>query len=858
MYRNKYLKTTSALVSASLMAGFFAVSSAAAEDAIVLEEIVVTSQYREQSLKDVPISVSVVSGDFLKKQSIDKMADLQFSVPNFTMAESGIGTNVFIRGIGSGNNQGFEQSVGIYVDGIHHGRAQQSRAPFLDLARIEVLRGPQSILFGKNSVAGALNITTAKPTEEFEGSVSVSFEPVDNEKEATLVLSGPISDKVRARVAGRYHDLDGYIENLTLGGMEPSQEDWTLRGTVEMDLSENFTATLKVERSEFDVVGRNIEIDGEIAAPAVDPVTGLPNPIPGLKYSEILTLFGQDSSVLNNVLDGKRHANGDFSNNKQTEIVLTLDWQLGEHILTSTSGYSDFSFDDNCDCDYTGGDVFTLPLSEQFEQFSQEIRLTSPGGETVDYILGAYFQTTNHEYQDAIEISDTSVLKPLLNGSSALAPFAPLFGALGIAGAGDLFAGTKGPRNAKVDASVYSAFAQVSWHVTDDLTLQLGGRLTHEKKDGSRNLTVTNLDGSALSGARLLAPDFYGFVFDIGTDNAAGSNFASVLDSILTESLGPIAGPATAAALAAAYGGSFAGKQFLNGTHPVSGSRSETKFSPDIKLIYDISDDAMVYASWVKGSKSGGFDFRANNRGREATMEEAFEFEDENATNYEIGGKLILADGAAEVNFAGFFTKFSDLQVSIFDGALGFNVGNAAKAEVLGFEVDGRWQASESLTLHASMAYTDFQFKDYVNGQCYFGQVPNGPSAANGDCDYSGLTQQLVSDFQGTFGFNHFYNISSELTLNTSANVFYTSSYHASPQLDPKLVQPGYATVNARISLASDDGWELAVLGGNLTDKKVKLFAADAPLSGSTFGAVANYNFMSRGRTVTLQATMNF
>ena len=192
MSKLNHLKTTSALISLSLMSGVFAASTATAADSVTLEEIVVTSQYREQSLKDVPISVSVVSGDFMKKQSIDKMADLQFSVPNFTMAESGIGTNVFIRGIGSGNNQGFEQSVGIYVDGIHHGRAQQSRAPFLDLARVEVLRGPQSILFGKNSVAGALNITTAKPTEAFEGSVNVSYEPTDGEKEATMVLSGPI------------------------------------------------------------------------------------------------------------------------------------------------------------------------------------------------------------------------------------------------------------------------------------------------------------------------------------------------------------------------------------------------------------------------------------------------------------------------------------------------------------------------------------------------------------------------------------------------------------------------------------------------------------------------------------------
>lgn len=848
----KTLKTTTALIPLTLMSGTFATSSAnAAEDVIVLEEIVVTAQHREQSLQDVPISVAVIGGDFIKRQSIDKMADLQFSVPNFTMAESGIGTNVFIRGIGSGNNQGFEQSVGIYVDGIHHGRAQQSRAPFLDIARIEVLRGPQSILFGKNSVAGALNITTARPTDEFEGSVSLSFEPTDDEKEATVVLSGPVSDKMRIRLAARYHTLDGYMENLTLGQNEPNQEDWTIRGTAEFDVNENLMATLKVERSEYNVLGRNIEIDGEIAAAA--------GPFTGLKYSQILGIFGQDASVANNTLDGKRHANGDFSNNTQTEIVFKLDWQMGDHSLTTTTGYSDFTFDDNCDCDFTGGNVFTLPLSEQYEQYSQEIRLTSPGGEKVDYILGAYFQTSKHGYQDAIEINGTSVLVPLLNGNPGFAPFAPLFALNGLTGAGDLFANTRGPREARVDADVYSAFAQVTWNISDRVNLQLGGRLTHETKEGFRNLTVTNLDGSALTGAKAdLAPDFYGLAFDIGASNIRGAELGAevlpFLTAVYTGILGPVVGPPTAAAVAGAFGA----KADAVGKHPVSGSRTETKFSPDIKLTFDVSDDAMLYASWVKGSKSGGFDFRANNKGRSATMEEAFEFEDESATNYEVGGKLIVADGAAEINFAGFFTKFSDLQVSIFDGALGFNVGNAAKAEVYGFEVDGRWQATDSLTLNGSLAYTDFQFKDYVNGQCYFGQDPFGPSAENDDCDYSGLTQQLVSKWQATLGFNHVIDLSSDLTLNTSGNMFYTSEYHASAQLDPKLIQPGYVKLNARIGLMSESGWELAVLGENLTDKKVKLFAGDAPLSGSTFGAIANYNFMSRGRTITLQASMKF
>lgn len=844
MKQVSYLKVTSALISTAIIGGMLAAQTAVAQDGqLVLEEIIVTAQHREQSLKDVPISVAVISGDFMKEHSIQRMADLQFSVPNFTMAESGIGTNVFIRAIGSGNNQGFEQSVGIYVDGIHHGRAQQSRAPFLDLERIEVLRGPQSILFGKNSVAGALNITTAKPTEEFEGTVSLAYEPTDNEKEGTIVLSGPLSDKIRARVAARYHEMDGYIENLTLGQNEPHQEDWTIRGTIEIDVSENLTATFKLERSEFDVVGRNIETDGEVAA-AVGPFTGL-------VYSQVLGIFGQDASVGNNVLDGKRHANGDFSYNEQTEAVLTLDWLLGEHSLTSISGYSNFKYDDNCDCDFTGGNIFTLPLSEEFEQFSQEFRLSSPGGEKLEYIVGAYFQTSEHNYSDALNVNATSVLVPLLNANPALAPFAPLFGALGIAGAGVLFADTAGPRQAKVDADIYSAFAQLSFHMSDKLTLQVGGRLTKEKKDGFRILTITNLDGSALTGAKILAPDFYALVFEIAASNAFGGNFADALVPLLG---GPLGG-----ALGAAYAPTFGFFANKLGSHPVSGSRSETNFSPDIKLSFNVSDNTMLYASWVQGNKSGGYDFRANNKGRSATMEEAFEFEDEKATNYEVGGKLIVADGVAEINFAAFLTKFKDLQVSIFDGKLGFNVGNAAKADVKGLEVDGRWQAGENLTLHASAAYTDFEFKDYVNGQCYWGLAPNGPSAANGDCDYSGLTNQLASKWQGSVGFNHENDVSSNLIMHTSANLFFTSKYHAAPQLDPKLIQPDYTKINARIALLSADrDWEVAILGENLTDKKVKLFAGDAPLSGTTFGTILNYNFMSRGRTVTLQVTMNF
>ncbi len=213
----------------------------------ILEEIIVTAQYREQGLQDVPISITALTADVITKSGIQKAEDIQFLVPNFSMTETGISTNTFIRGIGSGINQGFEQSVGTYIDGVHLGRGQQFRSPFLDIERIEVLRGPQSILFGKNSVAGALNITTAKPTQEFEGRVMVSREFENDETIVELTLSGPLSDRVRGRLAARARNADGYMFNATLANNEPDREDWTVRGTLEFDVSDNLMATVKVE-----------------------------------------------------------------------------------------------------------------------------------------------------------------------------------------------------------------------------------------------------------------------------------------------------------------------------------------------------------------------------------------------------------------------------------------------------------------------------------------------------------------------------------------------------------------------------------------------------------------------------------
>ncbi len=834
---SRTLRRISALMAVGT--AFSGVAQAQDTESRSLEEIVVTAAYREQGLQDVPVSISAVTGDTIAESAIQKVEDIQFLVPNFTLTETGIGTNAFIRGIGSGINQAFEQSVGTYIDGVYYGRAQQLRAPFLDIERVEVLRGPQSILFGKNSVAGALNITTAKPTSEFEGKLLLSNEFENNETIIEGVVSGPMSDRVHYRVAARTRNLDGHMTNATLNRDEPEREDWMVRGTLEFDVSDSFAATFKAEIGEFDVTGRHIEIVNEQGSPAFG----------GLTYSQILAgVFLADPSVLNTTQDEIRSSNGDFSNNELETFVLTLDWDLGEYDLESITSYSNFEYDEFCDCDFTGAVVFGAALQESFEQMSQEIRLTSPLGGDLDYIAGLYFQTSEHTYADQIVVQPNSILVPAINLQSP--------------GSGDLVQDTQASRLASVDNDVLSAFAQVNWHFNDSWTMQIGGRITSDERDGARTLSIVDGNFAPLGAAQIAAPLVYANLFGITSTN---------LNDLAQLPVPQLAGPA----LALLYG--IDATQLPNvvpctanapecvgglGVLPVSGSRDKTKFSPEVKFVWDASDDALLYFSWSEGFKSGSYDFRANNRNFYDTMSESFEFDDEEAQNLEIGGKFTVAGGAAEINLAIFQTEYDDLQISIFDGVLGFNVGNAASAEITGAEVDWRFAATDYLTITGGFAVTDFEFTNFENGQCYFGQTPDVDLNGDGTpelCSYTGNSNQMVSEFQGNLAFDFRFPVGTSLEAHAVVDVFYTDDYDASATFDPALVQDAYSMLNARVALGSESGsWQVALLAKNLTDEKVLSFGGDTPLAGSTFGAKSNYAFYLPGQTLALQAVLRF
>ncbi len=220
---------------------------------LMLEEIVVTAQKREQSLQDVPIAVAAMSGEKINDSGITDLEELTLYIPNVNINQGQATPNLFIRGVGSGTNAGFEQSVGLYVDSIYSGRGQMAKVPLtLDLQRVEILKGPQGILFGKNTIGGAVNVTTARASQEFEGYVDALYDPEDGEQVYTGVVNGGLTDTLAGRLAVRYEGMDGWWENETLNKEGPDRDNLFMRGSLAWGASDTVEVLAKYEHGDFE------------------------------------------------------------------------------------------------------------------------------------------------------------------------------------------------------------------------------------------------------------------------------------------------------------------------------------------------------------------------------------------------------------------------------------------------------------------------------------------------------------------------------------------------------------------------------------------------------------------------------
>jgi outer membrane receptor protein involved in Fe transport len=775
----------------------------AADDG-TLDEVVITAQKREESLSDVPLSVEALDGDKIEGAGIMRLDDLKGYVPNLQVTETGIANNIFIRGVGSGLNQGFEQSVSTYADGIYRGRGHQSRMPFFDLARVEVLRGPQPILFGKNAVAGAVNLVSALPGDMNQGEVRGWYDFELKEWVSDVVVAGPLTDAFGARLAVHGRKADGYVNNLTLGRNEPKRDEKAGRLTFRWQPSDSLDAVLKLEGGTFRSDGRQVEIFGE--APSGNAVFS------GLTYSQIISggslpLIGRpaglpqgtSASASNNVIDYVRSSQGDSSDLDTRESALTINYDFPSGLrLTSITGQSSYGLAEKCDCDFVGATVFNAGVNEDYSQFSQELRLTSPAGQPFSWIGGLFYQHYDLTESDYLYLPPTSLAIPVLALSVGAANAA-------------VFANAANPRDFTQTSSQTSAFFQGTFKISDRVRLTAGGRYSKEDKTGSRVTSLTaGLGGPVLSAATYPL-------------------FSAVLGIV---------------------------------PHSLSGKRSENNFSPLVNLQWDFGEDSMVYLSAARGSKAGGFDARSNKpvvAGGNPTNSGTFEFEDEQATTYEAGLKSRIAN-KVEIFASVFDTDYKDLQTSAFDGVIGFNVGNGS-ARIKGIELEGRWQATPALRLTGSLATLDFEWTRYF-GQCAFAATAltaaQDPVNA-GNCSHAGESNSLSPKMTAVLGAEYTLTVADRARLQFALDAHYSSEYLLALNLDPNATQGSFTKLNGRVELADmDRHWAVALVGRNLTDKTTLSYAGDTPLSKRLFTARSYYGFVDQPRALAIELSYRF
>ena len=297
-----------------------------------LEVIQVTSQKRVESLQEVPASITTMNGDKLDDAGISQMEELSDYVPNFTVSKSGQGYNIYMRGLGSGPNQGFEQTVGTYVDGIYRGRAVLMRSSFLDVEMVEVLRGPQGTLFGMNTTAGALNITSKNATQEFEATIKGYYVPEFNKQDVEFSISGGLTDDLSARLAMKYESDDGYVENVVTGNDEPARNSLAARLTLDWNITDNLNANLKIQHDSDEVSGRNVIVTVEpYLKEAGTPATE------ALLASLIEYDFDYKTANTNPALGEKQ-----FEKSTADHVTLNVAYELGDLMFNSVTGWQNY------------------------------------------------------------------------------------------------------------------------------------------------------------------------------------------------------------------------------------------------------------------------------------------------------------------------------------------------------------------------------------------------------------------------------------------------------------------------------------------------------------------------------------
>jgi len=788
-----HLRTTA---SWAVLAAVCAATPAFAQDTggSLVSELVVTAQKREQNLQDVPIVVTTLPAKQLQDAGVRDIKDLQVLTPglNVTSSTSGAQTSARIRGVGTiGDNLGLESSVGTVIDGVYRARSSVAYGDLGELSRIEVLKGPQGTLFGKNTSAGVINVTTAEPSFDFaaKGELTVGNYGALG---ASASVTGAIMPEVlagRLYVAKRKRDGFGDVRKGAGPGTvtEDANEDYyTARGQLLWEPSGNLRIKLLADYTQRDenccvnyayVAGPTAAIIDALAPDA--GITRPPNPWARSTY-----------------------ANRDMvAKIKDAGVSAQIDWDINDDIaLTSISAWRSWKSTGGSDIDFSTADIWYRPTGgENFakvDQISQEVRLAG-ATEKANWLVGLFYQ---REQLDMVAYTNLGAAYEPYFGlllSSGTNP--NLVSALTGLPVGTNFPAGQGPRDTfDHESKGWAVFGNGSYKLTDQLEATVGLRYTDDEKE-------------VFSQYRNSVP--------------AAACAAALVRPIPAAAVGAICAPHTDSA-------------FNN--VDTRQSRGEQRWSGTAKLAWRPDPRLMVYGSYAKGFKSGGFNLdRA--RFQPGQINRDTSFPAETVASYELGVKSNTSDQNLLLNATLFHQTFEDFQLNTYTG-ISFLVASIPEVVARGVDLDYAWRTPvDGLTLSGGVTYAQTQYGGFTPPAGISNRLPN-----------SRLSYAPLWSAASTLSYEA--DVSEGLKFRTSISAKYTSAYNTGSNLDPLKLQKEMVLVNARVVLGSqNDRWSVEAWAQNLTNEDYHQVIVDQPLQAGTYST-----FLGAPRTYGLTLRTSF
>ena len=801
-------------------------AAAAAEDNSA--DIIVTASKRAQTLQDTPISVAVATSQQIEQSQIRDLIDLQTLVPSLKVGQlqSSANTNFIIRGFGNGaNNAGIEPSVGVFIDGVYRSRSAAQIGDLPNIERVEVLRGPQSTLFGKNASAGIISIITAEPKFEFGGQLEASY----GNYNAIVVkanVTGPLSETIAVSLAGSYNRRDGYGRDLNLNIKTNDRNRYGVRGQILFQPSSDFKLRIIADYDKIDEVCCTVAniFDGPTGG-AIRALGGRINSNQPFSYDS----FGNLPST--NKIDNYG-------------VSAQMDWRVAEALsLVSITAYRGVKSNTNQDSDFTSADLIgSNANTTKIDTFTQELRLISDFDGPLNFLLGGFYFNEKININSALTFGrDFRNYANLLSGGNyggleptlrALNPGLPA-GAFGAQGQGRF-------EQYNYRDEAISIFGQVDFKIAEGLTATGGFNYTIDKKAVATNNTSTDVFSSI--------------------DLVATGVRAGVPATLATTAANPFLGLRPLQFL----------PPFLNFPNAVeSGRTKDSNLSYTLRLAYKFNSKISTYATYATGFKATSFNLSTDSRPFAAdfipgspaqspapaaspirtaglalnnlTIGTRFAAP-ENATVYEVGVKGNFQGFG--FNLAIFKQVLKGFQSNIFQGT-GFVLGNAEKQSTTGFELDMSLTPVRALNFTASLTYLNPTY-DLFTGGSAFNPATNNVQPTN----LTGVRPSGTSEYSIAVGATYTKELSDSMRA-----IFHVDFDHASSFI----VAQGLAfksspeTLNASVTLAMRNGLELTAWGRNLTEPKFNpvIFpgvAQSGTLSGypsppKTYGVSARFKF---------------